>query len=167
MTIIKIFTDGAAKRNGHPSGVASWAITGRRLDKDNNVIDIFEDSGFLPAPATNNQGELMGITKALEKARELRDNDDKTPINIYSDSAYCVEGSNNWMHNWKRKGWTRGRKPVKNVEMWQKIYNLYYILRQEDVTIIKVAGHAGIPGNERADKLAGKALREGVRGQKL
>mgnify|MGYP001195756432 FL=1 len=167
MTIIKLFTDGSAINNGHPSGVASWAVVGKRLNKDDDIIDVFEDSGFLPAPATNNQGELMGIIKALEKARELRDSGDMTPISIYSDSAYCVEGSNSWMHNWKRQGWTRGRKTVKNVKMWQEIYNLYYILKQENVTIIKVAGHAGIDGNERADTLAKKALKEGVHGEKF
>lgn len=167
MTMIKLFTDGSAINNGHPSGVASWAVVGKRLNEDNNIIDIFSDSGFLPAPATNNQGELMGVIRALEKARELRDSGDRTPIRIYSDSAYCVEGSNSWMHNWKRQGWTRGRKTVKNVKMWQNIYNLYYILKQEDVTIIKVAGHAGITGNEMADNLAKKALKEGARGKKF
>ncbi|MEL7214855.1 MAG: ribonuclease HI [Pseudomonadota bacterium] len=98
------------------------------------------------AETTNNRMELMAAITALETlSRPSR-------ITIVTDSSYVMDGLTKWIHGWKRNGWkTASKKPVKNVELWQR---LDAAQATHDVAWEWVKGHAGHPQNERADELA-------------
>jgi ribonuclease HI len=90
--------------------------------------------------------ELMAAISALEALTR------PSSITIITDSAYVKNGVTGWIHGWKRNGWkTSAKKPVKNVELWQR---LDAAQQRHDVTWEWVKGHAGHPENERADELA-------------
>ncbi|NCV68186.1 MAG: ribonuclease HI, partial [Rhodobacteraceae bacterium] len=95
---------------------------------------------------TNNQMELMAAISALETL------DRASTITVITDSSYVKDGVSTWIHGWKRNGWkTAAKKPVKNVELWQR---LDAAQARHKVTWEWVKGHAGHPENERADALA-------------
>ena len=98
------------------------------------------------ADTTNNRMELFAAIAALEALAR------PSSITVITDSAYVKNGVTTWVHGWKKNGWkTSAKKPVKNVDLWQRLD-----LAQEnhDVTWEWVKGHAGHPENERADELA-------------
>lgn len=102
------------------------------------------------AETTNNKMELMAAIMALETLERA------SKITVVTDSSYVKDGVTGWIHGWKRNGWkTAAKKPVKNVELWQR---LDAAQARHDVTWEWVKGHAGHPENERADELA----REGM-----
>lgn len=80
----------------------------------------------------------------------------RASVVVHTDSEYVRQGITAWIHNWKRRGWrTADGKPVKNVELWQRLDAL---AAGHDVTWRWVKGHAGDPGNERADALANRGV---------
>jgi ribonuclease HI len=98
------------------------------------------------AETTNNRMELLAAIHALETLER------PSAITIVTDSAYVKNGVTGWIHGWKRNGWkTASKKPVKNVELWQR---LDAAQSRHTVTWEWVKGHAGHPENERADELA-------------
>ena len=95
---------------------------------------------------TNNQMELMAAISALEVLERA------SKLTIITDSTYVKNGVTGWIHGWKKNGWkTSAKKPVKNVELWQR---LDAAQARHQVTWEWVKGHAGHPENERADELA-------------
>jgi ribonuclease HI len=95
---------------------------------------------------TNNQMELMAAISALEVLERASE------LTIITDSTYVKNGVTGWIHGWKKNGWkTSAKKPVKNVELWQR---LDAAQARHQVTWEWVKGHAGHPENERADELA-------------
>ena len=95
---------------------------------------------------TNNRMELMAAITALETLSK------PSALTVVTDSAYVKNGVTEWMHGWKRRGWkTASKKPVKNVDLWQRLDEAQ---ARHDVTWQWVKGHAGHPENERADELA-------------
>ena len=95
---------------------------------------------------TNNRMEL---TAAIESLRALKK---VSSIALYTDSTYVKNGIQQWMANWKKNQWkTAAKKPVKNRDLWEKLDEQTQI---HDVQWHWVKGHAGDPGNERADELA-------------
>ena len=98
------------------------------------------------AETTNNQMELMAAIMALETLERA------SQVTVVTDSAYVKNGVTGWIHGWKRNGWrTSNKKPVKNVELWQR---LDAAQARHSVTWEWVKGHAGHPENEKADDLA-------------
>jgi len=98
------------------------------------------------ANTTNNRMELLAAIHALESLTRA------STITVVTDSAYVKNGVTGWIHGWKRNGWrTSSKKPVKNVELWQRLDEAQL---RHDVTWEWVKGHAGHPENERADELA-------------
>ena len=96
----------------------------------------------------------LGDVAAVEIALEALTRD--TAITITTDSAYVKNGVTTWIHNWKKNGWkTAAKKPVKNVDLWQRLDEA---LAQHEVEWFWVKGHAGHPENERADELARNAI---------
>lgn len=135
------FTDGACSGNPGPGG---WGVLLRAVE-DDTVLKERELSGGEPG-TTNNRMELMAAIMALETLGR------PSTITIVTDSAYVKNGVTGWIHGWKRNGWkTSNRKPVKNVELWQRLDEAQ---ARHDVTWEWVKGHAGHPENERADELA-------------
>lgn len=144
--MIKIYTDGSSK--GNP-GLGGWAIV---IFADNQYITY--KTGY-EINVTNNRMELTAILTALKYAKNISLLDENEEIIIYSDSAYCVNAINIWIHNWVNNNWTRDKgKEIKNLDLFKDIYNLYYD-GTDNISIKKVSGHNGILGNELADALCG------------
>ena len=134
-------TDGACSGNPGPGG---WGVL-LEAKKDGVVIKERALSGG-EADTTNNRMELMAAIMALETLERA------AAITIVTDSAYVKNGVTTWIHGWKRNGWrTADRKPVKNVELWQR---LDAARSGHTVTWKWIKGHAGHEENERADELA-------------
>lgn len=141
MTELFAWTDGACSGNPGPGG---WGVLMRALEGE-TVLKQREMQGG-EAATTNNRMELMAAISALEALTR------PTKIVIVTDSAYVKNGVTQWIHSWKRNGWkTADRKPVKNVELWQRLDEAQ---RTHQVEWRWIKGHAGHPENERADELA-------------
>ena len=142
MKTVIIYTDGACRGNPGPGG---WGV----------LIKYKEHSKEMyggDASTTNNKMELTAAIEALKEIKE------PCEIILYTDSKYVLKGIEEWIHNWKKRGWKgSNRKPVKNIELWKKLDEL------RDKHTIKwnwVKGHAGDPGNETADMLANRGIDE-------
>jgi len=137
---VVIHTDGACSGNPGPGG---W---GALLESGGRAREIKGGE----ASTTNNRMELTAAIEALTAlTRRCR-------VELYTDSQYLRSGITEWIHGWKRNGWrTAAKKPVKNVDLWQRLDEL---IQQHEVRWHWVRGHAGHDGNESADRLA----REGM-----
>jgi len=135
------YTDGACSGNPGPGG---WGVLMRARNGDTIIKERELQGG--EANTTNNRMELLAAINALEVLEH------PSTITIITDSAYVKNGVTAWIHGWKRNGWkTSAKKPVKNVELWQR---LDQARARHDVTFEWVKGHAGHEENERADELA-------------
>ena len=133
-----IYTDGACKGNPGPGGWGVWLKSGTHEK---------EMCGG-EALTTNNRMELTAVIEALTALKRPCD------VVLYTDSEYVRKGITEWIHGWKTRGWkTADKKPVKNAELWQRLDEL---TRGHRIDWRWVRGHAGDPGNERADALANK-----------
>lgn len=140
MTDIEIWTDGACKGNPGPGGWGAWLKSGPHER---------ELWGGEPL-TTNNRMELMAVIEALSALKQ------PSRVTLHTDSAYVKNGITTWIHGWKAKGWvTADRKPVKNQDLWQRLDALR---EQHRMDWRWVKGHAGDPGNERADALANRGV---------
>ena len=141
MSELFAWTDGACSGNPGPGG---WGVLLRAMDGDTIVKERELQGG--EADTTNNRMELMAAISALETLTR------PTALTITTDSAYVKNGVTGWIHGWKRNGWkTADRKPVKNVDLWQR---LDAAQARHKVTWAWIKGHAGHAENERADELA-------------
>ena len=140
MSEIEIWTDGACKGNPGPGGWGAWLKSGPHER---------ELWGGEPL-TTNNRMELIAVIEALSALKQ------PSRVTLHTDSAYVKNGITTWIHGWKAKGWmTADRKPVKNQDLWQRLDALR---GQHKVDWRWVKGHAGDPGNERADALANRGV---------
>jgi ribonuclease HI len=138
--VVEIYTDGACKGNPGPGG---W---GALLKTGTGERELF---GGEPR-TTNNRMELTAVIRALETLKP------SCEVAVYTDSQYVQKGISEWLPDWKRRGWrTAGKKPVKNVDLWQALDRLAGMHR---VAWHWVRGHAGHPENERADALANRGV---------
>ena len=139
---VEIFTDGACSGNPGPGG---WGAIMRFKETEKELSGGASDT-------TNNRMELMAAIAALEALKR------PSRVALTTDSTYLRDGITRWVHSWKRRGWkTAAKKPVKNVDLWQR---LEAALAPHEVTWHWVRGHAGHPENERADALARAALEQ-------
>ena len=141
MADLYAWTDGACSGNPGPGG---WGVLMRAMDGATIVKEKELCGG--EADTTNNRMELMAAISALEALTR------PTALTITTDSAYVKNGIESWMHGWKRNGWkTADKKPVKNVDLWQR---LDAAQARHQVVWKWIKGHAGHAENERADELA-------------
>lgn len=139
-TDVTIYTDGACKGNPGPGGWGAWLRSG------GHERELFGGD----ASTTNNRMELTAVIEALAALTA------RCRVQVYTDSNYVKDGITTWIHNWKRRGWrTASNQPVKNVELWQRLDAL---VAGHEVQWHWVKGHAGDPGNERADALANRGV---------
>jgi ribonuclease HI len=144
-TTITIYTDGACKGNPGPGGWGAWLRWG------GHEKELWGGEKL----TTNNRMELTAVIQALSALKR------PCTIAIYTDSEYVRNGITSWIHGWKQRGWkTADKKPVKNVELWQELDAL---AAQHRVDWHWVRGHAGDPGNERADALANRGVESVLR----
>lgn len=137
-----IYTDGACSGNPGPGG---WGTILMYKDIKKEI------SGNSPN-TTNNIMEMTAVIEGLKLLKE------PCNVEIYSDSAYVVNAfSQGWIYNWLKKNWqTSNKEPVKNKELWIKLYEL---VKQHDVKFIKVKGHSDNEFNNRCDELARNAIK--------
>jgi ribonuclease HI len=137
--ISSIHTDGACSKNPGPGG---WGVVVHFDDGE-----VTELGGRL-ASTTNNQMELQAAISALEFLAQQKNT---TPVDLYTDSKYVIDGITKWIKGWKRNGWqTKDKKSVKNQELWQALD----LLNSANVRWHWVEGHSGDPDNERCDAIA-------------
>lgn len=97
----------------------------------------------------------MELQAAIEALNALNG---ERKVTLYTDSKYVMDGINDWLPGWKKRGWkTAAKKPVKNQDLWQQ---LDAATERHDITWKWVKGHNGNPGNEEADELANRGIDE-------
>ena len=139
---VVMYTDGACRGNPGPGG---WGVLLRHNGHEKTLYGA-------EAETTNNRMELMAAIQALESLTR------PCKVRLTTDSQYVMKGIQEWMVNWKRRGWkTAAGKPVKNVDLWQRLDEA---TRAHDIDWAWVKGHSGHPENEQADALANKAIDE-------
>ena len=135
---IILYADGACSGNPGPGGwgvILKHAATGKTREMSGGEKQ-----------TTNNRMELTAVIRGLEAIAK------PSKVKVLTDSQYVVKGITEWSENWMAKNWrTANKKPVKNVDLWQKLLE---ISGKHEVSWQWIAGHAGHPENERCDKLA-------------
>lgn len=139
---VEIYTDGACR--GNP-GRGGWGAVLRYKGHERLLYGA-------EALTTNNRMELTAAIRALESLTR------PCKVDLTTDSQYVRLGVTEWMPQWKRRGWkTADKKPVKNVDLWQRLDEA---AARHEVRWHWVRGHTGHPGNELADQLANKGIDE-------
>ncbi len=137
---ITIYTDGACSGNPGPGG---WGVL---LEYKGTSKELCGGE----ADTTNNRMELTAAIQALQALKR------PSKIDLHTDSTYVKDGITKWMTNWKRNGWkTAAKKPVKNQDLWMMLDDA---IARHDIDWHWVKGHAGHPGNEKADDLANQGM---------
>ncbi|GAA6139627.1 ribonuclease HI [Arenicella sp. 4NH20-0111] len=141
-TPVQIYTDGACRGNPGPGGWGALLIYGE-AEKE-----IFGGE----ANTTNNRMELTAAIEALKLLTR------SCELTLYTDSQYVRKGMLEWIQGWKARGWkTAAKKPVKNDDLWRSLDEQ---VSRHQVNWVWVKGHAGNPGNEKADELANRGIDE-------
>ena len=140
LRVIEIFTDGSCLGNPGPGGWAYIIQDGeQRREGFGHCVD-----------TTNNRMEMMAVIMALEALKK------PSKVTLTTDSKYVIDGLTKWVFGWIKKGWkTADNKPVKNVDLWQRLIEAK---KPHDVEIHWVRGHNGHAENERVDRLAVEAV---------
>ncbi|WP_250464036.1 ribonuclease HI [Microbulbifer litoralis] len=142
MKEVTIYTDGACRGNPGPGGWGALLVHGDR------EREIFGGEGH----TTNNRMELLAAIRALQALKQ------HCRVDLHTDSQYLRQGITSWIHGWKKNGWkTSSKKPVKNADLWRELDDS---IADHEVHWHWVKGHAGHPGNERADQLANRGIDE-------
>jgi ribonuclease HI len=145
MDHIEVFTDGACQGNPGPGG---WGAILRYRGHEKEI------SGYVPE-TTNNRMELQAAIEALKLIKR------SLPVDLYTDSEYLRKGMTEWLAGWKRNNWrTAAKQPVKNQDLWEQLDAL---ATEHKITWHWVRGHNDHPENERADKLATGAIKDGTK----
>ena len=140
MKTVEAFTDGACRGNPGPGG---WGAILRYQGREKELHGGERET-------TNNRMELTAAIEALKALNE------SCRVDVYTDSVYVRDGITKWLAGWQARGWrTAAKKPVKNQDLWMELADL---VEKHDVHWHWVKGHAGHPGNERADELANHGL---------
>lgn len=140
--LIEIYTDGACRGNPGPGGWGALLIYGDREKK------IYGGERH----TTNNRMELTAAIEALAALKQ------SCRLTLYTDSQYVCKGITEWLVNWKKRNWlTAAKRPVKNVDLWQR---LDQAIAQHDINWVWVKGHSGNEGNDIADQLANQGIDE-------
>lgn len=142
MDTVEIYTDGACRGNPGPGG---WGAVLRCRGNEKNIMGAEQQT-------TNNRMELMAAIMALESLKRA------CQVRLTTDSNYLKQGITEWLENWKKRNWeTSAKKPVKNIDLWQR---LEAATRPHMIDWLWVKGHSGHSENERADALANQAIDE-------
>jgi ribonuclease HI len=137
---VVIYSDGACRGNPGPGG---WGVL---LQAGGHEKEL---SGA-ESQTTNNRMELMAAISGLEALKR------PSQVRLTTDSQYVITGITEWLPQWKARGWkTAGKKAVKNQDLWER---LDVAVRAHRVRWEWVRGHSGVPGNERVDRLANRAI---------
>ncbi len=143
MMHVTLYTDGAAR--GNPEGPGGYGAVLQYVDAKGNLHEREFSAGY--RKTTNNRMELMGVITGLEALTK------PCHVTVVSDSKYVTDAFNqNWIGSWVKNGWkTSAKKPVKNIELWQRLLRA---MEPHQVEFQWIKGHHGHPENERCDALA-------------
>lgn len=145
MSRVTIYTDGACRGNPGPGG---WGAILVASSRERTLYGGVRQT-------TNNRMELTAAIEALKALKR------QCEVDVYTDSQYVRNGITAWLPNWKARNWkTAARTPVKNADLWRELDTLAV---RHDIRWHWVKGHAGHPGNERADALANRGIDELLR----
>ncbi|MCC3303410.1 ribonuclease HI [Sneathiella sp. HT1-7] len=140
--IVVIYTDGACSGNPGPGG---WGALLKYQGKTKELC-----GG--EAETTNNRMELTAAIMAINSLKR------RSTVELHTDSTYVKDGITKWMIGWKKNGWkTAARKPVKNKDLWLALDEA---ISNHQISWKWVKGHAGDPGNEKADQLANEGMKK-------
>ena len=140
MKSVEIFTDGACRGNPGPGG---WGVLMRYGAEERSLFGGEKET-------TNNRMELTAVIEGLAALTQ------PCQVMLTSDSTYVLKGIQEWMPNWKKRGWkTASKKPVKNVDLWQKLDR---VIGEHKIDWRWVKGHSGHRENEIADQLANQGI---------
>jgi ribonuclease HI len=143
-TSVVIYTDGACKGNPGPGG---WGVL---LTANGVTKELFGGE----AMTTNNRMEMQAVIEGLKALKKPCD------VRLFLDSTYVRQGITEWIKGWKARGWlTADKKPVKNADLWRELDTLAHA-QGHKIEWRWVKGHAGDPGNERADALANRGVEQ-------
>ena len=141
---VTIYSDGACKGNPGPGGWGALLVS----DRDGKAHEKEWCGG--ETDTTNNRMEMLAVIEALGALKK------RCKVTVYTDSVYVQKGITEWIHGWKSRGWkTASKQPVKNEDLWKR---LDAAAQAHRVEWRWVKGHAGHPGNERADALANRGV---------
>ena len=138
---VNIYTDGACRGNPGPGG---WGVLLEYQGIEKELCGGTQES------TTNNRMELLAAIRGIEALTKASD------VYLYTDSTYVQKGITEWITGWKKRNWmTAAKKPVKNKDLWVRLDEA---LASHNVEWRWIKGHAGHPGNERADALANQGI---------
>ena len=142
---VTLFSDGSSRGNPGPGGYGTIL---RYVDSTGKVHEREYSEGF--PDTTNNRMELMGVITGLENLKK------PCRVHIVSDSRYVVDAfQKHWIDSWQQKGWKGSdKKPVKNIDLWQRLLTA---AEEHELEFTWIKGHNGHPENERCDALATSA----------
>lgn len=148
MTKCIIYADGGCRGNGKENNVGGYGVV---LQYGEHTKELYQ--GY--RNVTNNKMEIQAVIAGLKALKRFN-----LPIEIRTDSAYVCNCMNQkWYRKWMNNGWlTSSKTPVENREMWIELIDL--VEKCPFISFVKVKGHSGEPGNERADALANIAMNE-------
>jgi ribonuclease HI len=142
---VTIYTDGSCHINPGPGG---WGCLLHFHDGRTQEMSGGE------AHTTNNRMELTAALIALRALAEPH------TVELYTDSQYFRDGITRWLPGWQKRGWmTADRRPVKNKDLWEALAEE---VKRHQVHWHWVKGHAGQPGNERANDLAQRQMKKAL-----
>ena len=142
MNSVEIFTDGACRGNPGPGG---WGVLMRFGGEEKTLCGGEPDT-------TNNRMELTAVIEGLAALKR------PCEVTVTSDSTYVLKGIQEWMANWKKRGWkTASKQPVKNVDLWKLLDDA---IQGHTIDWRWVKGHSGHAENEIADQLANRGIDE-------
>lgn len=141
-TDIEIFCDGGCDPNPGKAG------SGTAVYRDGKLAELWY--GLYNPNGTNNTAELNALYQSLLIAEEGINN--QKSVTVYCDSMYSINCISLWAYGWKKKGWKKPTGEIKNLEIIKDAHELYERLKG-DLTLLHVKAHAGIEGNELADRM--------------
>ena len=136
---VTIYTDGSCDVNPGPGG---WAALLKAAGREKEL------SGAEPA-TTNNRMELTAALRALEALKQ------PSQVRLFTDSEYLKRGINEWIENWRARGWKRKGGALANADLWQALDRA---IQRHEIEWHWVRGHAGNRDNQRVDRLARQAM---------
>jgi len=146
---IRLFTDGSSRGNPGPGGFAAIAV----YPNSKGEVKV-DELGGREENTTNNRMELMGAISALELFDGYYDADmmSEAAFTLHTDSSYLINGITKWVKGWQKNNWmTATKQQVLNKDLWQR---LAAVVDDKNIKWTYVAGHSGIPANERCDEIA-------------
>lgn len=150
--MFKFYTDGSCRGNGKDANSGGYGVV-EILVGDNGEEKLFNCHAEQSENTTNNREEMKAILLVMDTyAHHMYEAWGTVPV-VYSDSAYCVNTFNEWMHGWARNGWIKSdKKTPENLDLIQAYYKMYHDGYRIDLR--KIKGHVGNKWNELADQLA-------------